>query len=167
MYGQEFDENLLYQGDVVKDLPFPVCPEQEVAIAPGEVDISQESTNNFFKGDPQLITALKYSRTGMIISQNCDIENREFILISPVFEINEKYSDDDHIISLKGQKVKYELYLPSTTNFNESFVDLQLISVIKKEKIDKTKRILVLSDYGQALLQQHLRNYLGRMEVKI
>jgi len=168
MYTQSYDPNLLYQGDVLKNIPFVLLPNSDLSVSTLDRQFELDNlTKDFFGVKPKVVPSEFYSTTGMIISQNCDIDNRNFILCAPIFPISLRYpQNNQHVIQLKKQRVNYEMYLESNPEFNESFVDLQLISAVKQTIIKKENRIAVLSVYGKSVLQQHLRDFLGRIETK-
>lgn len=169
MYTQQFDQGLLYQGDILKDIPFIVLPDSNIQLPNIEnTQVSDDSSRPFFGQDNDVCVAIRYKAMGMIISQNCDIDNKNYILVTPIFPIELRYTNSrNHLISLRKQKVKYEIHLPPINSLMiESFVDLQVINTVKKEFVKIQNRVAVLSDYGRSVLTEHLRDYFGRVEIK-
>ena len=151
-----------YQGDIIEDYPFlnlgQVQPltvsDSGIAESEGEVDAETAKVSVRIDG-----------RRVMIISQTCDAQRRENLLISPIYGINEYSMNADTLRNLRSGKVYYWLYLPAYQSIiEESFVDLQQLMYVPRSKIEeyKTSRILSLSDLGRHHLAWSITNFIGR-----
>lgn len=146
MYTSIADDNLLCQGDVIKDMPFT------------EIDHLDNGVIN---------------KDCIVLSNTCDIDlnnKRLFksrIMYAPLIELqkyqqvllnhgNTEQQVCDHIKSIKEQRISQILYLPKSKTFNESLVFLDKVINIDSRAIDrmtlKQRRLVSLSDYGFYLL---------------
>jgi len=101
-------------------------------------------------------------RPVLVLSQNCDIENKDFIQVAPIYPAD----DLEAVKQLKSGNELYsafflEAHLP---HFPDSFADLERIqavhkSYIKRPDADKHFR---LSPTQIRLLQRHITRYFGR-----
>ncbi len=165
MYDQNYDHSILFQGDIIKDIKFNILPNSEIRMCNIENPPSEDYSKQIFMNDFQINHSIYYTNIGMVLSQNCDIDHRKFILLAPVFTIASRYvRQNSHISSLRGHKICYEIHLQPTQNLPESFVDLQVIIPYNKSRINLQDRIAVLSMFGRGLVQQQLRDYFGRLE---
>jgi hypothetical protein len=104
----------------------------------------------------------------IILSQTCDIENREFTLVAPVVEVTKAtesgFVKNKQIDSIKKRLINYLFYLPAYDNLNESIAILPMIQYVPKELIllHKGNRILSLSDWGIHHLTYAINRFLCR-----
>jgi hypothetical protein len=118
--------------------------------------------------------AIKKNLKGMIISNSCDIENDNSIVIAPVYNFEELASvhknNDSYISDLKRNNIFERFYLPEfkehkgfVTDFSEasSFSTDYLNESFKKSEIN---RIASLSQVGWYFLMNKLALYLFRPE---
>lgn len=147
MYTSIVEENIICQGDVLKDMPY------------AEIDHLENGIIN---------------KDCIVLSNTCDIDlnnERLFksrIMYAPLIELS-KYKRvllahkagteqqiNDHINSIKEQRISQILYLPQTRTMNESIVFLDKVLNIDNRSIDrltlKERRLVSLSDYGFYLL---------------
>ncbi len=145
MYSDLSLEQPFYQGDILTDSPFFIIPK----------DFGKKNKNIHIE-----------EFTVMILSQTCDIQHRDFIVIAPVITIEKleksRVVNSDQIRSLRQQKTKYWFYLPNDNNFPESYVEFTKIVSIPKKLLDKKKRIKSLSDLGRHWLAYKISDFFGR-----
>ncbi len=104
----------------------------------------------------------------MILSQSCDAQRRENIVLAPIFsftELSNKGIKTDTLSSIKLRKTNYWFYLPALEGVVEdSVVDLQQIRSFPRETIESLKRtkIISLSDWGRHHLAWAIVNFFGR-----
>lgn len=155
------DDNIVYQGDIVANFPF------------AEVD-------NLEKG--------KKNCKCIILSNTCDIDlsNKRYfqsrILYAPIIDLDkyksllvngavEQRKIDDHISSIKNQKISQILFLPGTSQFNDSIVFFDRILNISNKFLDRSKlkdiRLASLSDYGFYLLLFKISVHFSRLQENV
>jgi len=120
-YNENPDENL-YQGDILRNFPIVILPDQlEIArptipakvsegIIEAELKLESELPDAFSKGT-EIILASAYRTNIMIISQSCDIELREFVAVAPILPL-EQIESKSRRDAIKGNRVNYRFYLP-------------------------------------------------------
>jgi hypothetical protein len=159
------DSNTLYQGDVISDFQFHILESGQ--------PIKRNETNHFElseKADEQstLLAIESKKITVMILSQSCDIQRRNNVIICPVYNLNEFVTDKavnaDRLRSIRERKIYYWFYLPGFNNLPESIADLQTMIYVPRTALEKhlSKRILSLSNLGRHHLGWTLANYFGR-----
>lgn len=152
------DDNILYQGDCLKDIP----------------------TFNL----PDIRTKLSQS---MAISNTCDIDlnNKRLwntrILFSQIILLEklekalyQKFSEDrisNYISSLKKQQITNAFYLPKSKNLDEAIVFFDYtnsfdINFVDRESL-KVKRLVSLSNYGFYILLLKLSIHFTRIQEKV
>ena len=159
MYTSLADDTLLCQGDVLKDLPYT------------EIDHLERGVKN---------------TDCIVLSNTCDIDpnnKRLFpsrIMYAPLIELS-KYKSvllkkgtaseqqvNDHIKSIKEQRVSQILYLPESNTFRESIVFLDRVINIDNRAIDrmslKQRRLVSLSDYGFYMLLFKISVHFSRLQ---
>lgn len=147
LYNCEKNDNLV-QGDVLTEIVF---------------------LNIFDQGK-----AIKKKLKGMIISNSCDIENDENILVAPVYDYSEdvrmQNNDQSYIFNLKKNIICEKFYLPEykeysgfVVNFSKatSFNSNYFKSNVKDNSIN---RVASLSLNGWYFLMNKLALYLFRPE---
>lgn len=161
MYTSIADENLLCQGDVIKDMPY------------AEIDHLEMGVKN---------------KDCIVLSNTCDIDpnNKRFfnshIMYAPLIELA-KYKKvlldhgvseqqiTGHINSIKEQRVSQILYLPESQSFNESIVFLDKVINIDHRYIDrltlKDRRLVSLSDYGFYMLLFKISVHFCRLQENV
>lgn len=154
MYVQAKDLNyeFLYQGDLIKDFPFLIF-EKDTLIGKFETDIE---------------TKLEVrARLGliMIISQTCDIQHRENVIVCPVYKMQDFSFNKDEAESIRKRKTGYWFYLPKLENIlDESIADFQTIYYVPRDFLNQSKlnKIITLTDWGRHHLGWALSNHFGR-----
>lgn len=162
MYTSLVDENLLCQGDIIKNMPY------------SEIEHIERGVKN---------------TDCIVLSNTCDVDpnnKRLFnsrIMYAPLIELN-KYKQilkgkgtatdqqiNDHIRSIKEQQISQILYLPKSFAFNESIVFLDRVINIDNRTIDrmslKQRRLVSLSDYGFYLLLFKISVHFCRLQENV
>ena len=161
MYTSITDDELLCQGDVIKDMPY-------VEIDHMEMGVKNEDC--------------------IVLSNTCDIDpnNKRFfnsrIMYAPLIGLA-KYKKvlldhgvseqqvNGHISSIKNQRVSQVLFLPQSQFFDESIVFLDRIINIDHRYIDrvtlKDRRLVSLSDYGFYLLLFKISVHFCRLQENV
>jgi hypothetical protein len=147
----------LWQGDILENFPFFVF----------------DNFNNLADND-SIPGKVRLSKV-IILSQTCDIQERESIMIAPIYEINIAETPSGLLSDLRSRKRNYLFYLPklemrnetsfeNETIINESFVDFQTIYYVKKDTIQnyKPNRVACMSDWGRHHLASALSIFFGR-----
>jgi hypothetical protein len=152
------DDNILYQGDCLKDIPAFYLPD----------------------------TRSKLSQS-MAISNTCDMDlnNKRLwntrILFSQIILLEKlekalyrKFSEDrisNYISSLKKQQITNAFYLPKSKNLDEAIVFFDYtnsfdINFVDRESL-KEKRLVSLSNYGFYILLLKLSIHFTRIQEKV
>ena len=162
MYTSIAEDTLLCQGDVIKDMPY------------AEIDHLDSGVIN---------------KNCIVLSNTCDVDlnnKRLFhsrIMYAPLIELS-KYKSvllkrgtateqqiNDHIKSIKEQRVSQILYLPESITFRESIVFLDRVLNIDCRAIDrmalKQSRLISLSDYGFYMLLFKISVHFSRLQEKV
>ena len=161
MYTYSLDNNIIYQGEGIKEMPI--------------IDLA-----NIGKG-------VKITNC-LILSNTCDMDianNRLFpasIMYAPIINLAnyisvlQKQGVDDtkiknHVTNLKQQKITQIIYLPANSRIDDSIVFLDRIQHIDNRYIDRnlleTKRLFSLSDYGFYMLIFKLSVHFSRIQEKV
>lgn len=161
MYTSIADEDLLCQGDVIKDMPYAEINHLELGIK---------------------------NKDCIVLSNTCDIDpnNKRFfssrIMYAPLIELV-KYKSvlldhgileqkiNDHIKSIKEQRISQILFLPESASFRESVVFLDRVLNIDNRFIDrltlKDCRLVSLSDYGFYMLLFKISVHFSRLQENV
>jgi hypothetical protein len=158
--------SILFQGDIIKDFPFYILengqPMKKNSAGLFELDkdiLKNKSAFLMFKSKKQNI---------MILSQTCDIQFRNNIIICPVFNLEEFISANvvnaDTARSIRERKKNHWFYLPAYGQLPESIADLQSMVYISQDIIGDylSNRIASLSDLGRHHLAYSLSIFFGR-----
>lgn len=162
MYTSIAEDNLLCQGDVIKDLPFT------------EIEHLERGVKN---------------RDCIVLSNTCDIDPRNKrpfnsrIMYAPLVKLtnykkiliekgdSSEQQINDHINSIKKQEISQILYLPESNAFDESIVFLDRIINIDNRAIDrmtlKDRRLVSLSDYGFYMLLFKISVHFSRLQENV
>jgi hypothetical protein len=146
------DRALLYQGDLIKDFPFLILKKETFS---GKFDSHEEV---------RLEVPAKLN-TIMVLSQTCDVQNRENVLVCPVYEIQGFGFNKDEVESIKKRRTGYWFYLPKLEGILEdSVADFQTVYYVPKDFLNSCKlsKFVTLSDWGRHHLCWALSNYFGR-----
>ncbi len=147
MYTSIADENLLCQGDIIKDLPYAEIEQidkgvinKDCIVLSNTCDINLDNKRLF--------------KSRMIYAPLIELAKYRQVLLNHG-EANEQQIND-HIRGIKEQRISQILYLPKSRNINESIVFLDRVLNIDSRMIDRKtlnqKRLVSLSDYGFYLL---------------
>lgn len=177
---------LLQQGDVLKDIPFVLIPPLPFRIAKPFVGgkfatIKEVQKLEGEEGVAESTLVDVFRQRIMIISQTCDILDRETVAICPVYSIEEYKAKlievmdgdtaraqkwlDENILKTKKKRVNYLFHLPPYNNFPDSVGDFQYINTIKKEFLGIENRLVSLSDLGRNVLSFDLATFFSRPAV--
>ncbi|MCQ2160949.1 MAG: hypothetical protein MJY97_07670 [Bacteroidales bacterium] len=162
MYTTIAEENLLCQGDVISNMPVV------------EIEHLDKPIKN---------------KDCIILSNTCDINldnSRLFparIMYAPLVELkkykevllkypgNSEQKVNDHIASIKSQKISQILYLPTNGEMQESIVFLDRVLNIDSRYIDrmtlKERRVVSLSDYGFYMFLFKISVHFSRMQENV
>lgn len=115
--------------------------------------------HNAVDGDSAVAYLTK--RPVLVLSQNCDLENKDFIQVAPIYP-----ADPEDLEGLKsGNELYSAFYLEShQPDFPESFADLERIQAVHKSYIKRPDggKHFRLSPTQIRLLQRHITRYFGR-----
>ena len=177
VYPIDNSDPVFYQGDIIENFPFFVVDSDNFNVLEFETG---QSVNKKYKvkkikllpkeqTSDNLIAIDARRQKVIILSQTCDIQQRETIIFAPVFEIAKAISDgrmtNNQAISLRSRKLDYWFYLPKQDAvIEESYIDFQIIHYIPKSLIleNLQNRVLALSDWGRHHLSWALSNFFGR-----
>ena len=152
------DDNILYQGDCLKDIPAFNLPDirsklsQSMAISNTcDMDLNNKRLRN----------------TRILFSQIILLEKLEKALY-------QKFSEDrisNYISSLKKQQITNAFYLPKSKNLDEAIVFFDYtnsfdINFVDRESL-KVKRLVSLSNYGFYILLLKLSIHFTRIQEKV
>lgn len=159
-------KDIFYQGDIIADFPFYIFengqPIKKNEAGHFELDETTEECNR------TLFAVEAKKQPVMILSQSCDIQRRNNVIICPVYDLKEFISDNtintDRAKSIRDRKIYYWFYLPEYEKVPESLADLQTMIYVSRAEIEKylPKRIMSLSDLGRHHLGWSLATYFGR-----
>ena len=103
-------------------------------------------------------------RPALVLSQNCDIANRDFIQVAPIISIES--STGEHMDLLKTHSILDSFYLkPHPPEWvTEAYVDLERIQSVHRTYIKNipSENHFRLSDTNILLLQRQLTRFFGR-----
>jgi hypothetical protein len=100
----------------------------------------------------------------LVLSQNCDIANRDFVQVAPIIPIES--STEEHIVLLKTHSILDSFYLkPHPPEWEtEAYADFERIQSVHKTYLKgiPAENHFRLSDTKIILLQRHLTRFFGR-----
>ncbi len=155
--------NNLYQGDVLGNTPVTIPSSEIQLFRPGNnpaVYSARDLPDAFNSGTELLITEA-YKTKVMILSQTCDAQNREFIVIAPIQPMSQVTNPDRRNAIVEG-KVNYRFWLPACDVLEESFVELTILNSVPKALVGVENRILTLSDGARHGLTDVLHRFFCR-----
>ncbi|MFZ2907741.1 MAG: hypothetical protein WA014_01160 [Minisyncoccia bacterium] len=158
------DPNTLYQGDILENFPFYILdkPQSVKKEEDGSFSLEQEAATS----DLHVIGS-KTQRV-ILLSQTCDIQRRNNVMICPVHELAQFIEDNtlntDSVKSIRDRKNYYFFYLPAFNGLPESIADLQTIIYVPRAVIAAriSDRIVPMSDLGRHHLGWSLANLFSR-----
>ncbi|WP_312103631.1 hypothetical protein [Pygmaiobacter massiliensis] len=92
----------------------------------------------------------------IILSNTCDVENDEYIVASPLFNLSSFDFNPGRIGSIKKNKTNNLLYFPDK-NFENQFINLNIVNTYKKSSLvsawkeKKINRVASLNQFGYFL----------------
>jgi len=100
-------------------------------------------------------------RPVLVLSQNCDIENKDFIQVAPIYP-----ADPEDVERLKSGNELYSAFYIAAhhPHFPDSFADLERIQAVHKSYINRldADKHFRLGPTQIRLLQRHVTRYFGR-----
>ena len=110
----------------------------------------------------EYVLALAERRTVMIVTQTCDIDNRNFIQVSPVCRTDKMLPEK--LSSLESDEIRYMFYLPPDSKrvTEKSYADLSQSTPIHKSYLKAGLLVVRLSPARTAKLQTKLADLQGR-----
>lgn len=159
--------SLLYQGDIIDGLPFYILGDVKSVIQ-NDQGYYIEQASIIANNDVTLHIVEAKKRRVMVLSQTCDAQRRENIIICPVYTLSELVETGaigkGKLESVRGRKVNYWFYLPPEGDFPESIADFQTMLFVPRLSMDSfiDKKIISLNDFGRHHLAWGLAGYFGR-----
>jgi hypothetical protein len=135
-------------------------------VPPGNISVDLLFQGDVFPSYPFLSDDT--SRSIILISQTCDAQRRENILVAPIFTFSEMEGrgvKPDTLKDVRLRRINYWFYLPPLDGvLEESLVDLQQIKFSSRIDIDnrKSTKIITLNDWGRHHLAWSISNFFGR-----
>jgi len=163
---ESIDQGILYQGDIIADFPFFIF--QDSYPVQKNHDGFFEKTDNITKNEENLFVTVAKKQNVMILSQTCDVQRRENVIICPVYELANLIADKAITVgqaeSIRSRKIYYNFYLPELGIFSESIADFQTMIYVPREQITKyiKNRVISIDHLGRHHLAWALTNYFGR-----
>jgi ABC-type glutathione transport system ATPase component len=167
----ELDLALLYQGDVIDNFPLLVIKHELSFLRQSGSDFNVMPAGEIaFSGSPEEFVAAKARKSRvMLLSQTCDLQQREFVMVAPIYsmaDLESKGALKDGMDGLiRKRRVNYWFYLPALAGvMEESLVDFQHMHYISRSFAEdfKTTKLLSLSDWGNHHLGWALGAFFGR-----
>lgn len=162
----EIHPDTLFQGDIINDFPFFIFDNLQL-IRKSEDGTFIESGDQTQTENSLFALEAKHIKV-LILSQTCDIQNRNNIIICPIYDIESLLEDgtltEKRAESLRANKFNYWFHLPKCDALKESLADLQTIQYVPKNMLEKykTNRLVSLDDLGRHRIGWFLANYFGR-----
>jgi hypothetical protein len=189
-YEQEPDLTSFYQGDIIRDVPIIFLPDKIskwFILRPGGAD-GKKHIDNVLRGEickwfqsfpegqlkdawtygekEEYVAAKAFLVNVVILTQTCDIENRGYYQIAPIYpETKQKPSALDN---LRQNYLNYAFYLPAVAPYvpENSYADLAHTCVAPKAFFPRDSvgmRLAArLTDFARASLQAQIAHYFGR-----
>ena len=188
-YQTEYDLTSFYQGDIVRDVPIIFLPDKIskwFILRPGHN--SKKHVDDILKGDickwfesspegqlkdawqhgkkEELVAAKAFRMDAIILTQTCDLENRSYYQVAPVYPETAQKASALEVLRNNGLNAAF--YLPALAPHivENSYADLSHTCVIPKAyfpKSDVVQRLSArLTDYARTELQAHVATYFGR-----
>ncbi len=169
MYSVRGVEEPLHQGDLIANFPVVLAPDSELEIVccedsptyPKKAEIYKSTqVPGAFEGRLEQVVVSASKFPVMILSHSCDIDQRGFAVVSPVFPLS-KETNGSRRQSIMSSKVNYRFPLKAFGDLiqEHSYVDFTIITTIRSALIPKASRLIGLSQYGRPLLVHHLYGY--------
>ena len=195
MYNISPPKDLLQQGDIFENVPLFFIPPYPLRIieekAAGEAPIVKianiyhyQKPEDLLRGRDSIEVEESVAvdlriRRALIISQTCDIKDRDAVAICPVFSFDEyeknflikilKYETGqaaNKLNAVRTRSVNYIFYLPAYKtdglNLPESLVDLQYINTVPVNFLSIQSKLISLSDRARHTLAYQVSHFFGR-----
>lgn len=167
---EEINPDIFYQGDIIDNFPFFAVPDNFSILSSLSSKTFELTLERIEESSGEKIIALPVKfRKVLLLSQTCDIQQRQNVIISPVYSIAEALAvgvlTPGKAESLKGRKIKYWFFLPALPGqLEDSFVDLQTMHYVPKKIVElyKKNKSLSLNDWGRHHLGWCLSDFFGR-----
>jgi len=169
------NDSPFFQGDIVDNFPlflvdisgFNILKQDSKAGSKYVVEKSKQLPLN--DTEDSLLAVETRRQKVIILTQTCDIQQRDTIVFAPVYSISEAISEgrmsEKQATGLRHRKVDYWFYLPELEGvIEESYIDFQIMHYIPKDIImnNLEKRFLSLSHWGRHHLGWALSVFFGR-----
>lgn len=188
-YDLKPDLSSFFQGDIVRDVPVIFLPDKIskwLILRPnlkGKVhtdEVLGGQICKWFESRPegQLLDRWQYGNreeyvaakaqmmSVAILTQSCDIENRQYYQIAPLYpETTQKPASLEH---LRANRLNYTFYLPALVPYipENSYIDLAQTSLVPKTYFPKNavpdRLAARLTDLARTRLQEQIAHYFGR-----
>ncbi len=178
--GQDFydlsNPTYLQQGDIFPDLPLvSLPPSKELVVLrtpgtrdhfpvllPGDVEAVPERTVNAFdSGQPEHTVVSAVRGSGILITQTCDLEDSDYWLVSPIYELASTSVDRGNLFAGKFANL-FGLPTHPLSYFPDSYIDLSDLRPARRESVDISDRIASLTRGAQNNLSEKLARSLSR-----
>jgi hypothetical protein len=176
------EPHLLYQGEILVDVPLLAAPKDkrwlllrtksgarlDEALKTSTVRLAKVLDSNQteleWKATPEgdFAMAVISKRPVMVLNQNCDIQNKDFIQVAPIFDA---IGTPEELDRLKKGELFSAFYLKARPPlFPESLVDFELIQAVHKTYIKQIEpgKHLRLKEARVRELQRRITRYFGR-----
>lgn len=180
----------LQQGDIIRDVPFIVLPKAfniKATGVPGQVRLDSANTGSFengrqlAEGDKKLfaVDVPLVLHLGMVITQSCDLDNKDQITLARVYPIEEQVQTAREAIQHNEPFVMYDILrrltegaadhghlayagcLDGKAHLVADLLRLHSYALPWKECF-RQQRLRCLTDEGLKYLQGRLSNFTGR-----
>jgi hypothetical protein len=187
-YDTNPDLSQFYQGDILRDVPFPTWPmyfaenETMAILRPLKPDrpnlnslplsyraqARSSASDAFCSADKgERVVAQCRLRTVMILTRGCQLDHikkRKHVIVAPVITVSEL--SEPQIAGLRDNGIPHLFHLPAGEHLVESFADLLKITAIHRSFLHdqdvKGQLIARLSSLGTMRLQHSLSEHLGQ-----
>lgn len=178
------EPHLLYQGEILLNVPLMLMPKPNrwqllrtktgdllETLKKGEnpatvrvLDSNQTAEVWDNHGDGDFAMARLSKRPVLVVSQTCDVSNKDWIAVAPIHEAGELTAERRAVAREGGMFDVF--YLPANPDYNfpESFGDLSQLQAVHKSYIKRLApgQHFRLTQRNTLLLQQRITRYFGR-----
>lgn len=170
-YVEEPPADLVLQGDIFRDFTITTIPDEFLVCRDGSnnetiqegnvnLTLSQNLPDLFISGT-EYITIKAIKTNILVVSQSCDAQNRDFVIIAPVFPLSR--IAPQRILTVKENKIFYRFFLPAQSGvINDSYAELTILNSIPSNSLTIEKRLLSLTDFYRNHFTYHLNRFLCR-----
>lgn len=170
----EIRDNILYQGDVLDQFPYFRIPKrfnlfEQVSVEGNPTDEYRLNRVDNLPEDKSLVGIEVHKERVMILSQTCDIQQRDNIVVAKVYDLNKEVTEGrlsaGRADGIRQRTNKFWFYLPEKEGvLPESFVDLQAPHYLPKELASNLieNRMISLSHWGRHHLAWAMSEFFGR-----